>query len=241
MWHGYLPDLDAGARYGFRVHGPYDPANGHRCNPNKLLLDPYAREVVGAYEWRPEHFGADPQHAGHMDGRDNALHALKARVVDDAYDWHGDRHPHVPLEQTVVCELHVKGFTMRHPGVPEALRGTYAGLASDAAIAHFKRLGVTAVELLPIHLHVDEQRLARMGLANHWGYNTLGFFCPDPKFASGAGGLSPRDEFRAMVARLHPVAACICDHETHLESRPAMVTSSPVSSWLHNVWMPWAS
>lgn len=203
VWHGYLPGAAPGLVYGLRAHGPWRPERGHRFNPHKLLLDPYARDVVGRFQWRPEHAGADPHHGGHMDGRDNAAHALKARVVDDRHDWRGDRHPHIPLEQTVICELHVKGFTMRHPGVPEALRGSYAGLASDAAIAHLKRLGVTAVELLPVHLHVDEQRLVHMGLANYWGYNTLGFFCPDPKLASGHGGLSPRDEFRAMVARLH--------------------------------------
>ncbi len=203
VWHGYLPGAGPGLVYGLRAHGPWRPERGHRFNPHKLLLDPYAREVVGRFDWRPEHAGADPQHGGHMDGRDNAAHALKARVVDERHDWRGDRHPHVPIEQTVICELHVKGFTMKHPGVPEALRGSYAGLASDAAIAHLQHLGVTAVELLPVHLHLDEHRLVHMGLTNYWGYNTLGFFCPDPRLASGHGGLSPRDEFRAMVARLH--------------------------------------
>jgi len=203
VWHGYLSDAAPGLVYGLRAHGPWRPERGHRFNPNKLLLDPYAREIVGRFEWRDEHFGADPQHGGHMDMRDNAAFALKARVVDARHDWQGDRHPHVPLEQTVLYELHVKGFTRRHPGVPEALRGTYAGLACDAAIAHLKRLGVTAVCLLPVHQHLDERRLVGLGLGNYWGYNTIGFFCAEPSLASGTGGLSPRDEFRAMVARLH--------------------------------------
>jgi len=203
VWHGYLPDAAPGLVYGLRVHGPWRPERGHRFNANKLLLDPYAREIVGRFEWRAEHFGADAKHGGHMDMQDNATWAQKARVVDERYDWQGDKHPHIPRGETVFYELHVKGFTKQHPGVPEALRGTYAGLASDAAITHLKALGVTAVDLLPVHQHVDEQRLAAMGLSNYWGYNTLGFFAPDAALASGVGGLSPRDEFRAMVARLH--------------------------------------
>ena len=201
--HGYLSGVKPGLVYGLRAHGAWRPERGHRFNPNKLLLDPYAREIVGNFEWRAEHFGADPEHAGHMDMRDNAAFALKARVVDERYDWNGDRHQHTPLERSVLYEVHVKGFTMRHPGVPEALRGSYAGLASDAAIDHFKRLGVTAVCLLPVQQHLDERRLVEMGLVNYWGYNTIGFFAPEPRLASGVGGSSPRDEFRAMVARMH--------------------------------------
>jgi len=203
VWHGYLPEAAPGLVYGLRAHGPWRPERGHRFNPNKLLLDPYAREIVGRFEWRDEHYGADLRHPAHMDMSDNGACALKARVVDERHDWGGDRHPYTPLADTVLYELHVKGFTKRMEGVPEALRGTYAGLASDAAIAHLRGLGVTAVELLPVHLRIDEKRLVAMGLSNHWGYNTLGFFCPDPRLASGAGGVSARDEFRTMVARLH--------------------------------------
>lgn len=203
VWHGYLPGARPGLVYGLRAHGPWRPERGHRFNANKLLLDPYAREIVGRFEWRDDHFGADAQHGGHMDMRDNGAHALKARVVDERHDWHGDRHPHTPLDRTVIYELHVKGFTKHHPGVPEALRGSYAGLASEAAIAHFKALGVTALCLLPVHQHIDEQRLVGLGLSNYWGYNTIGFFCPDAGLASGADGLSARDEFRRMVATLH--------------------------------------
>ncbi len=142
-----------------------------------------------------------------MDPRDNAAHALKARVVDDAFDWGDDRPPLTPLADTVLYELHVKGFTQLHPGVPEALRGSYAGLAADASIAHLKRLGITAVNLLPVHQHLDEQRLSKLGLTNYWGYNSIGFFCPEPGLASaavsGGTGVSVRDEFRAMVRTLH--------------------------------------
>ena len=203
VWHGYLPNLGPGLVYGLRAHGPWRPERGHRFNPHKLLLDPYAREIVGRFEWHAEHFGSDVVHGGHMDMRDNAAHALKARVVDERHDWAGDEHPHIPPERTVLYELHVKGFTQRHPGVPEALRGSFAGLASDAAIAHFQRLGVTTLSLMPVHQHIDEQRLVGLGLSNYWGYNTIGFFCPDMGLASGVGGLSVRDEFRAMVRRLH--------------------------------------
>jgi glycogen operon protein len=203
IWHGYLPDAGPGLVYGLRAHGPWRPERGHRFNASKLLLDPYAREIVGRFVWRDEQFGADPRHPGHMDPSDNAAHALKARVVDDRYDWRGDRPLQTPLTDTVLYELHVKGFTIRNPAVPEGLRGTYAGLASEAAIAHLQQLGVTAVSLLPVHQHLDEQRLVAMGLSNYWGYNTIGFFCPDPALASGQPGVSARDEFRAMVAKLH--------------------------------------
>jgi glycogen debranching enzyme GlgX len=203
VWHGYLEGAGPGLLYGYRAHGAWRPERGQRFNAHKLLLDPYAREIAGRFEWRAEHFGADPNHAHHHDPRDNGAFALKARVVDNAFDWEGDAHPHTPLADTVLYELHVKGFTKLHSQVPEALRGSYAGLAHDAAIEHLKRLGVTAVSLLPVQQHLDEQRLVRMGLANYWGYNTLGFFCAEPRLASGTGGLSPRDEFRAMVKRLH--------------------------------------
>ncbi|MEQ1807588.1 MAG: glycogen debranching protein GlgX, partial [Burkholderiaceae bacterium] len=203
VWHGHLEGAAPGLIYGLRAHGPWRLERGQRFNPHKLLLDPYAREIVGNFEWRDEHFGADPHHAHHADPRDNAAFALKTRVVADVYDWGDDAPPRTPLADTVLYELHVKGFSQLHNGVPEALRGSYAGLASDAAIEHLKRLGVTAVNLLPVQMHLDEQRLTRQGLSNYWGYNTLGFFCVEPRLASGALGLSPRDEFRAMVKRLH--------------------------------------
>ncbi|WP_425259622.1 glycogen debranching protein GlgX [Rubrivivax sp. RP6-9] len=203
VWHGHLPGAAAGLVYGLRVHGPWRPDRGHRCNPHKLLLDPWAREIVlppGGFDWSDPHFGADAVHPQHMDMRDNGPRALKARVVQDRVDWQGDRRLHTPLADTVLYELHVRGFTRCMPGVPAQERGTYAGLASDAAIAHLQRLGVTAVSLLPVHQHLDERRLAQMGLRNYWGYNTIGFFCPEPRYAATA---VPRDEFRRMVQRLH--------------------------------------
>lgn len=203
VWHGRLPGARPGLIYGLRAHGPWRPDRGHRFNPHKLLLDPWAREIVtppGGFDWHAPHFGADREHPQHMDTRDNARQALKARVVQDHFDWQGDRPPATTLIDTVVYETHVRGFTKQMPGVPPALQGTYAGLASDAALAHFKRLGITAVSLLPVQQILDEHRLVQMGLSNYWGYNTIGYFCPDPRYAATA---QVRDEFRTMVKRLH--------------------------------------
>ena len=200
VWHGYLPGAQPGLVYGLRAHGPWRPDRGHRFNPNKLLLDPWARQIVGRFQWQAAHFGADREHPQHLDPRDNGAVALKAAVVHDSFDWQGDAPPLTPWTDTLIYEMHVKGFTRRMRGVPEALRGSYAGLASDAAIAHLQRLGVTAVCLLPVQQCLDEHRLVQMGLVNYWGYNTLGFFCPDPRLASSS---QPRQEFREMVRRLH--------------------------------------
>jgi glycogen operon protein len=201
--HGYLPGAQPGCTYGLRAHGPWLPAQGHRFNPHKLLLDPYARDIVGDFDWLDVHFGADAARPERIDLRDNGSDALKARVVHDRFDWQGDAAPAVPLADTVLYELHVRSFSRLHPGVPEAQRGCYAGVASAAAIAHFKRLGISAVCLLPVHRFIDEQRLAAAGLRNHWGYNTLGFFCPEARYASAGGGRAARDEFREMVRGLH--------------------------------------
>ncbi|MBH2009215.1 MAG: glycogen debranching protein GlgX [Xanthomonadaceae bacterium] len=203
VWHGYLLGASPGLIYGLRAHGLWRPDRGHLFNHHKLLLDPYAREVVGHFEWRDEHFGADRQHPLHMDTRDNAALALKSRVVHDSFDWEGDQPPCIPLQDTVLYELHVKGFSRLNPQIPEALRGSYAGLAHPASVAHLQRLGVTSVSLLPVHQALDEERLAGMGLTNYWGYNTLAFFAASPRLACGQDGLTPRDEFRAMVKTLH--------------------------------------
>ena len=203
VWHGYLPGARPGLVYGLRAHGPWRPERGQRFNAAKLLLDPYAREVMGAFEWRDEHFAFDRQHPLQLDTRDNAALALKARVVHDEFDWQDDRAPHTPLADTVLYELHVKGFSKLNPAVPDALRGTYAGLGHAASIAHLQRLGITAVSLLPVHFSLSEERLAKQGLSNYWGYNTLAFFCADPRLATQAPGVTPRDEFRAMVKALH--------------------------------------
>ncbi|MDO9093460.1 MAG: glycogen debranching protein GlgX [Rubrivivax sp.] len=203
VWHGRVMGLLPGQVYGLRAHGPWRPDRGHRFNPHKLLLDPWAREVVvppGGFDWHGPHFGADTDHPQHMDTRDNAAQAHKARVVHERHDWADDRPPATPLVDTVIYEAHVRGFTRRMPGVPQALQGTYAGLASDAAIAHLLRLGVTAVSLLPVQHILDELHLAERGLSNYWGYNTLGHFCPDPRYAATA---DVRTEFRQMVQRLH--------------------------------------
>jgi isoamylase len=205
VWHGYFPDIQPGQVYGYRVSGPYDPARGLRFNANKVVLDPYAKGIVRNVRWHDSLYGYS---AGHPEGdlsfstRDSAPYAPLARVVETAYTWGDDRPPRTPWADTIIYELHVKGFTKRHPQVPEKLRGTYAGLASQAAIRHLVDLGVTAVELLPVHFAVSEGFLVDRGLTNYWGYNTLGYFAPDPRLAaSGAGGAV--SEFKMMVRALH--------------------------------------
>ncbi|MDR2451326.1 MAG: glycogen debranching protein GlgX [Candidatus Accumulibacter sp.] len=186
VWHGYLPGAGPGLAYAFRVHGPVGP--GHRFDPACLLVDPYARELAGDFFHGQAHSSA---------------RGLRARVVDPAFDWGDDAPPGTPLKDSVFYEVHVKGATRLHPGVPEALRGTYAGLAAPPMLEHFRRLGVTAVNLLPVQAFLDEQRLFRMGLANYWGYNTLAFFAPEPRYAARVGGQPVLDEFRSMVRSLH--------------------------------------
>ena len=210
VWHGYLPAaahpaIQPGLLYGLRAHGAWEPERGHRFNPHKLLLDPYAREVVGDFAWDRVHFGFLQDAPTQIDTHDNASSALKARVLakDGDFDWGSDHPPHVPLVDTVLYELHVKGFSQLNPAVPAALQGTYAGLAHPASLTHLKNLGVTTLSLLPVHYALDEERLVHMGLSNYWGYNTLAFFAPSGELASGADGHSPRDEFRAMVKAIH--------------------------------------
>jgi len=206
VWHGFLAGAGAGLVYGYRAHGRYAPDEGQRHNPHKLLLDPYAQEIVGRFNWRDEHYGYQRGHPdGHLsfDRRDNAPWMLKARVAAPLPPL-ADRPPHTPLAESVLYELHVKGFTKLHPELPEALRGTYAGLGHPAVIDHLTRLGVTAVSLLPVHYAIDEARLAELGLVNYWGYNTLGFFAPDRRLsATPDDPTATRLEFRAMVQALH--------------------------------------
>ena len=204
VWHGRLPGAGAGLVYGLRAHGPWAPREGQRFNPAKLLLDPWAREIVGEFRWDPRHRGDDAANPARPDPRDNADAACKARVAgDDGFDWGDDAPPRTAWANTVLYEVHVRGFSRRHPGVPAAQRGSFAALAGDAAIAHFRRLGVTALSLLPVQQFISEERLVRLGLANYWGYNTLGFFCPHPAYGSAGGGQALRNEFRTMVHRLH--------------------------------------
>ncbi len=206
VWHVYLPDVHPGQLYGFRVHGPYDPEQGHRFNPNKVLLDPYAKAIGRDLVWDDAMCGYEigaPEEDLSFDERDNAANAPLAVVIDPAFTWGDDRHPRTAPHKTVIYELHVKGFTKLHPDVPEHLRGTYSGLACEAAVAHLKRLGITAVELMPVHHRVDDRHLVERELSNYWGYNTLGFFAPDTRYASSGTGLESVREFKRMVHSLH--------------------------------------
>ncbi len=202
VWHGFVPGLKPGARYGYRVHGPYEPLQGHRFNPHKLLLDPYAKAHMGALKWGPELFGYT---VGHPDGdlsfdeRDSAHLMPKCVVVDSRFEWQQPSNVRVPWDQSVFYETHVRGFTMRHPGVPEHLRGTFAGLAQDAVLKHIRELGVTSVELLPLQMFVDQSFLLEKGLKNFWGYDTIGFFALHPPYQHEPS----IDEFKAMVDRFH--------------------------------------
>jgi glycogen operon protein len=205
VWHCYLPGVGPGQLYGYRVHGPYQPARGHRFNPNKILLDPYARAIGRDIRWSDAMFGyrvGDPQEDLSFDYRDNAESAPLAAVVDNSFWWRGDRPLRTPWHKTVIYEAHVRGLTKLHPQVPEQLRGTYAGLASKPVIRHLQRLGVTAVELMPVHHKVDDKHLVDRGLANYWGYNTLSYFAPDTRYTAGSPLDSVR-EFKRMVRRLH--------------------------------------
>ena len=203
VWHGYLPGVGPGQRYGLRVDGPFEPAAGLRHNPSKLLLDPRARAVVGELALHDALFGSVPGRDDVQDHRDSAPHAPRSVVVHDEFDWGADAPPRTPWSDTVVYELHVKGFTARHPGVPEHLRGTYAGLAQPAALQHLLDLGVTAVELLPVQAFVSEPHLLRRGLTNHWGYSSIGWFAPHAAYASVPERAG--DELKAMVQALHAV------------------------------------
>ncbi len=204
IWHGYIPDLAPGQRYGYRVHGPYEPEKGHRFNPNKLLLDPYAYAHIGKVIWDPAIFGYTMESMDDLtfDERDSAPFMPKCIVVDQNFDFTGERgRKHVPWDETVIYETHVKGFTKLRPDVPEHLRGTYAGLAQQPVIDYIKSLGVTSVELLPIHTFVDDSNLLEKGMVNYWGYNTIGFFAPDPRYASNRA--ETLKEFKEMVAAYH--------------------------------------
>ena len=207
IWHAYLPDVRPGQLYGYRVHGPYAPAEGHRYNPAKLLIDPYAKAINGSVRWSDASLGYSMQapeaERDLVPSRlDSAAGLPKSVVIESAFSWGDDKNPRTPLNRTVIYECHVKGMTMLHPGVPEALRGTYLGLATDPIIDHLLSLGVTAVELLPVHHFVTERRLAEMGLVNYWGYSTIGFFAPDVCYATAGRGQQVA-EFKSMVKRLH--------------------------------------
>ncbi len=203
VWHGYLPGVGPGQRYGYRVHGRYDPAAGHRCNPAKLLIDPYAKAIDGPVRWDPAVFGYPFGSPDERNDADSAPFVPRGVVVNPYFDWDIDRPPRVPYDETVIYEAHVRGLTRLHPDLPESDRGTYRGLAHPAVISHLLRLGVTTVELMPVHQFVSDSVLADRGLSNHWGYNTIGFFAPHHGYAAnGTAGEQVR-EFKAMVRALH--------------------------------------
>jgi isoamylase len=206
VWHGYVPGIAPGQLYGFRVHGLYEPELGHRFNPNKLLIDPYARALVGEVDWNAPVHGFDPNHP---DGtlsfcdQDSASGVPKGIVLDPEYDWEDDLHPRTPLNQSIIYEIHVKGFTQQDPDIPDEIRGTYAGLAHPTSIEYLKSLGITAVELLPVHDMLNDERLAETGLANYWGYNTTNYFAPAARYSSSGDRGGQVSEFRDMVKALH--------------------------------------
>jgi glycogen operon protein len=202
VWHGYVADLLPGQLYGYRVHGPYQPERGHRFNPHKLLLDPYAKRLAGRLIWSDAHFGyrtGSPRSDLSFDRRDNARGVPKAVVLDQAYTFRDDQRPAISWEDTIIYEAHVKGLTQLHGDVPRAWRGSWRGLSASSMIAHLKRLGVTTLELLPIFAFVDERRLVERGLRNYWGYNPLGFFALEPRYGAELGS----EAFRSSVAKLH--------------------------------------
>jgi glycogen operon protein len=206
VWHCHLPGVGPGTLYGYRAYGPYEPELGHRYNPAKLLQDPYARALAGAVDFRGPVTGyppGGPEEDLTPDERDDADWVPRSVVVGDHYDWQGDAPPRTPWHRSIIYEMHVRGFTMRHPEVPPELRGTYAGLASPPVLRHLTTLGITAVELLPVHEYVDDPFLQERGLRNYWGYSTLGYFAPEQRYSAGGNRGEQVNEFRAMVKALH--------------------------------------
>jgi glycogen operon protein len=205
VWHAYLPDARPGMFYGYRLFGPWDPARGHRFNPSKVVLDPYARIIGRPLTWHPSLFGyaAGTDGDGAAELSDSAPYAPLGAIIEPAFTWGDDRPPRTPWHETVIYELHVKGMTAKHPGVPPELRGTYLGLSSAPIVEHLQNLGVTAVELMPVHHHADEFSLVERGLTNYWGYNTLSYFAPDVRFATSRRSLDAAREFKMMVRALH--------------------------------------
>src|SRR5690554_2021001 len=202
IWHGYLPDAHPGMIYGYRVHGPYEPDAGHRFNPNKLLIDPYAKQLVGDLTWSDRLFGytlGSPDADLSFDDRDSAAHIPKAKVIDQAFTWGRHTHRETPWDRTIIYEAHVRGISMTHPAVPESVRGTFAGLMHPELLRHIRSLGVTSVELLPVHAFVNDQHLLDKQLSNYWGYNSIAFFAPHPAYLA-TGHIN---EFKEMVAHLH--------------------------------------
>ncbi|BDY27945.1 glycogen debranching protein GlgX [Mycolicibacterium mageritense DSM 44476 = CIP 104973] len=203
VWHGFVPSVEPGQRYGYRVHGPYDPAAGHRCNPNKLVLDPYAKAINGSFTWGQPLFSYNFGDPDSRNDDDSAANMPKAVVINPYFDWGVDHPPKHEYADTVIYEAHVKGLTETHPDIPEQIRGTYAAVAHPVIIEHLQSLGVTAIELMPVHHFVNDSGLIDKGLSNYWGYNTIGFLAPDPKYSSSPTPGGHVQEFKAMVRALH--------------------------------------
>jgi isoamylase len=203
VWHAYVPNIEPGQRYGYRVHGPYEPQAGLRCNPNKLLLDPYSKAIDGTFEWNQSLFGYNFGDPDSRNDDDSAESMPKSVVINPYFDWGNDRPPDRHYADTVVYEAHVKGLTRTYPDIPEQLRGTYAGVAHPVIIDHLKGIGITAIELMPVHHFANDSTLIDRGLSNYWGYNTISFFAPDPKYSSAASAGGQVQEFKAMVRALH--------------------------------------
>jgi len=203
VWHVYLPRVGPGQRYGYRVHGPYELKLGHRCDPSKLLIDPYAKALEGTIDWAPACFSYQFDNPNKRNTDDSAAHTMKSVVTNPFFDWQEDRAPRTPYHETVIYEAHVKGLTETHPGIPEEIRGTYAGIAHPAMIEHLTDLGITAIELMPVHQFVNDSGLVDQGLSNYWGYNTIGFFAPHNAYSSSGQAGQQVLEFKAMVRELH--------------------------------------
>jgi len=206
IWHAYIPKLKPGQLYGYRVYGPYEPQNGHRFNPNKLLIDPYAKALSGKVEWSNAIFGyevGNPEEDLSFSEEDSAPYIPKSIVIDPSFNWGDDKAPKVPYHKTIVYEAHVKGFTKLHPDIPEQIRGTYSAIAHPATIQYLKDLGITAIELMPVHQFVNDGFLREKGLVNYWGYNTIGFFAPDIRYSSNGNFGGQVNEFKTMVKELH--------------------------------------
>ena len=208
VFHGYVKGIEPGQLYGYRVHGAYDPARGYRFNASKLLVDPYAKCIARELNWDDSLFAykvGDSEQDLSIDTRDSARFAPLCAVIDDTFNWGGDAGPKIPWHKTLIYEAHVKGLTELNRSIPEQLRGTYLGLCTDAMIRHFKRLGITAIELMPVHHRINDRHLEERGLSNYWGYNTLAYFAPDKRFSRSDDVTAPVNEFKSMVRALHRV------------------------------------
>jgi isoamylase len=203
VWHAFLPGIEPGQKYGYRVYGPYDPPNGHRCNPNKLLLDPYAKAIDGIFHWDQSLFSYNFGDEDSFNGEDSAASMPKSVVINPYFDWGVDRPPKREYADSVIYEAHIKGLTQTHPGIPEQIRGTYSAIGHPVIIDHLKSLGVTAIELMPVHHFANDSTLIDKGLSNYWGYNTIGFLAPDPKYTSTSTPGGQVQEFKTMVRALH--------------------------------------